>query len=107
MKVHDIPLRDGRVAAFEVDNLRLSRRRLCKIVERIPGARLVRRPRLFSWFVEDVFCVFEVGGVCFEAQEPYGDNSRYWVGPAGTGANGKLLEYHVELERVREAFSQA
>jgi len=107
MRIYGIP-RDGeRVAAFEVDNLWIGRRGFCRIVDRIPGVRWLRKPAFLSWFVEDIFCEFEVEGVAFVAEEPYGDNSRYWVGPAGTGVDGKQLEYLPQIEIVREAFEKA
>jgi hypothetical protein len=34
-----------------------------------------------SWFREEQFCEFEVEGQRFVIEEPYGDNSRYWIGP--------------------------
>jgi hypothetical protein len=30
---------------------------------------------------EDEFCEFEIKGQKFVALEPFGDNSRYWIGP--------------------------
>jgi hypothetical protein len=77
LRLYDIKDEQGRVVAFEVDNLALSRSRLCHIVSRIPGARITRRPKFLSWLREEAFCEFELDGFMFEAWEPYGDNSRY------------------------------
>lgn len=100
MKIFDIPDAGGEPYAFEVSNLLLGRRRACQIVMRIPRVRIVSRPRLFSWWREDVFCAFELGGVPFRIEEPFGDNSRYWIGPSnGTTAS--------ELRVIREAFRRA
>src|SRR6185436_8439985 len=81
MKVYDLKDADGRVLAFEVDNMTLSRGGLCRVVSRIPGATLRRRPvRFLSWFRESTFCEFELDGVLFSADEgPWGDDSRYCV----------------------------
>lgn len=72
---------DGGVVAFEVDNIRIGRRGVCRIVASIEGATIVRKPKLLSWLRESVFCEFLVDGELFAAEEPYGDNSRYWIGP--------------------------
>ena len=66
---------------------------------------MVRRPRLLSWRREEVFCEFLLGGARFEIWEPYGDNSRYWIGPAG--ANAADMRPTEEIARVREAFISA
>lgn len=84
MKIYDIHTKDGGLLAFEVENTFLGRRGVVRVVRSIPGARIVCAPvRILSWFREEVFCVFEVDGVPFKAWEPYGDNSRYWIGPSG------------------------
>jgi hypothetical protein len=100
VKVHDIRDPTGGLLAFEIDNFYVGRYSVVGIVEGIQGARITRRPkRLLSWFREDSFCEFEVNGVAFEALEPFGDNSRYWIGP---------IESRVapETERVREIFAR-
>jgi len=43
--------------------------------------RIVRRPKFLSWLRESEFCQFEVEGITFVVEEPFGDNSRYWIGP--------------------------
>lgn len=75
---------DGRLLAFEVENAGLDRRGVCRIVGAIPGARITRRPKFLSWLREEVFCEFLVDGKKFIAWEPFGDNSRYWIGPGST-----------------------
>ena len=100
MKVHDVKDEEGRVFAFEVSNTLLGRRGLCRVVRRIPGARLMKEPAAFSWFSEEEFCEFQVGDVTFVAWEPFGDNSRYWIGP-------KPPRWVPEMAGVREAFRRA
>jgi hypothetical protein len=87
----------GRVFAFEIDQPWGGRRRVCAILRRIPGAKLTRTPRFLSWFREESFCEFELASVRFEALEPYGDNSRYWIGP-------KDCRRHPEIEDLMRAF---
>jgi len=100
MQTFDIYDKDGRLHAFEVDNALLGRRGVLASGKRIPRATIINRPLLFfSWFREDVFCEFSIGDRKFVAEEPFGDNSRYWIGtePAGWCA---------ELTLVREGFAQ-
>ena len=97
MTVHDLKDAGGRVFAFEVDNSALGRAGVCRLVSRIPGCRVVRRPKTLSWLREDDFCEFEVGGVRFAAVEDFGDNSRYWVGP-------QPPRWVPQVETVRQAF---
>lgn len=106
MKVDRIAPKDGPAAAFFIENVTIGRRGFCRIVEGIP-AKIVRRPKFLSWFREEVFCEFDVDGVLFEAEEPYGDNALYWVGPAGTGIDGRVLQYYPQIERVIAAFEAA
>ena len=79
MKVHDIQDRHGRVYAFEVDNTMLGRKKALEVVSSIPGVLVLRAPKLFDSTEE--FAEFELAGVLFKVWEPFGDNSRYWVGP--------------------------
>ena len=95
MKVYDLKDKNGRVFAFEVNNFLLGRRGVGKVVRTIPGARITRAPRLFSG--DDEFCEFEVEGKVFVAWEPWGDNSRYWIGP-------RPPEWCEQVATVREAF---
>jgi hypothetical protein len=99
MKLYEI--RDGqtRVVAFEVDNLLISRRRVARIVETIVGARITFRPKWYSW-PQAVFCKFEIEGRGFCVEEPFGDNSRYWIGGDPPG-------WHQAFAQVVTAFEQA
>lgn len=79
MKVYDLLDEQGRVFAFEVSKFLLSRKRLSAIVRRMPGVQMIRMPRLFSR--EEEFCEFAVDAQEFVAWEPWGDSSRFWIGP--------------------------
>ena len=77
-------------------NTWLGRRGALRILERVPGVKVVRKPKRFaSWFRETVFCEFEIDGVRFEIEEPFGDNSRYWIGGP---------RFTAEFEKVAHAF---
>jgi hypothetical protein len=104
MKIFDILDAQGRLLAFEVSNALLGRRGACRVVAGLPGVTMLRRPRVLSWWREEVFCEFSLGGVRFEIGEPYGDNSRYWIGPAGADP---LVGSTAEIVQVRDAFARA
>ena len=83
MRTYDIHTAAGELLAFEVDAAPLGRRGVLRVVAQLPGVRILRAPVLLSWLREEVFCEFELAGARFHAWEPLGDNSRYWIGPAG------------------------
>ena len=100
MRTYDVPDGEGRVSAFEVGNAFLGRHGALRIVRTIPGAKVTRTPRRWAVSAPDDFCEFEVAGVTFVVCEPFGDNSRYWIGP-------QPLRWVPEIEEVRGAFSRA
>ncbi len=77
MNVYDLEDEEGRVFAFEVDAT-IGRPGAEGVVAGIPGVRMIRLYRALSG--EDAFCAFELDGVVFVIEEPWGDNSRYWIG---------------------------
>jgi len=81
MRLRDLRDKEGRVFAFEVSSFFRARADICQVASSIPGARILKEPRILSWVREDVFCEFEVDGVIFAAWEPFGDNDHYWIGP--------------------------
>ena len=106
MKTYDIIRHDGRLFACEVNNTLLGRRAACEIARRILGAQVVRQPQQwFSWWREDVFCECLLGAARFEIWEPFGDSSRYWIGPAGDDPADMRPTEGIAL--MREAFARA
>jgi hypothetical protein len=97
MHVRDLPSLEGKTRAFEISNLLLTRSRACKVAEAIPGAKIMKRSRLFR--DTDEFCIFTIGPDEFAIEEPYGDNSRYWIGT-------KDGEPSQSLPLVRRAFEE-
>ena len=97
MKTYELLDEGGRFFAFEVGNTGLGRTGVCQVVETIPGAKIVRRPKFLSWFREEEFCEFVVDGKTFVAWEPYGDSSRYWIGP-------EPVEPLPQTQCIRDAF---
>jgi hypothetical protein len=92
---------EGKLHAFEIENLLVGRLGATNIVKLIPSVRLIKKPKKFlSWWREDIFCEFELNGVHFIIEEPFGDNSRYWIG-------GKNPGWCSELEIIEQAFKSA
>jgi hypothetical protein len=99
MKIYDLKAASGRAFAFEVANLLMTRRSACNVARSIPGATIIKHAPFRLFKSEDVFCEFVVDGQRFQIWEPYGDNSRYWVGPVPP-------QWCEQLAVVREAFSR-
>jgi hypothetical protein len=99
LRIHDLKDAEGRTFAFEIERgMRLDRRRLYNRIRAIPGVEILRAPKAFSWFREEEFCEFSLAGVHFVVWEPFGDSSRYWIGP-------KDKAWHAETGIVRERLS--
>ncbi len=75
MKTYAIYDAEKRLIAFEIGNLGIGRRAVCRIIDMIPGVALTRKLKLLSWFREQVFCEFLIDGAKYVAEEPWGDNS--------------------------------
>ena len=76
MKTYPILKDDGTMRGFEITSAWVTFRPLYKILRSIDGVTDVRRQR----FNED-HLVFNYYGEPFLVNEPFGDNSRYWIGP--------------------------
>ena len=63
-----------------------------RLLESVEGVTNVRR----NWFNDDRFSFCFLGRACV-VNEPWGDNSRYWIGPAN-------LEPPLDIRPVHEAF---
>ena len=100
MKTYGLKDNQGRTFAFEVSNFLIGRRAVVGIVRTIPGARLIKEPRRWRLSSGEDFCEFELEGVKFVVSEPFGDNSRYWIG-------AKPPRWVAGVERVQEVFTRA
>jgi len=92
MKTYIYKDNDGKTIAFEVSNTWLSRRRAVKIVENLDAVKILKRPIWFSFKNQDVFCEFKYKGNVYIIEEPWGDSSRYWIGPKEEGNSNALNE---------------
>lgn len=91
------PIRDdgGVLFAFEV-SAQPAGRRLARVLRQIDGVTDVRLRR---WWVgsPDVHVHFQYRGREYVVWEPFGDNSRWWIGPDDTDAAHMPLD---DLERA-------
>ena len=93
MKIDEIKKEESeKMHAFFVENILLGRDGAVEVTETIPNVSIIERPKFLSWFRQDIFCRFEVNGVKFEIEEPYGDNSLYWIGKSPEGGACPELE---------------
>lgn len=92
MKTFSIFDNEGQLTAFEIPNSFMSRQRVCAIISRIPKVRVLRKPKLFSFLREEVFCEFKIEDVHFLVWEPFGDSSRYHIGCVER-VNGGLIKH--------------
>jgi hypothetical protein len=103
MRIYDVKDSEGCAFAFEVKNLFLGRSAASKFVSKLPGVKMLRSPKSFSYFREEVFCEFELSGHQFQIWEPFGDSSRYWIGPKD---KTRSPETHAIVAVVKAAFAK-
>jgi hypothetical protein len=78
MKTYEIKDDKGKLLAFEINNYFLSFKTLVRILNKFHD---VNEVRLGS--EKDIRLHFKYKGCPFVAWEPFGDNSRIWIGPEG------------------------
>lgn len=71
---------DENLVAFEIENIYASRSQILKILSSIPNVDNIQ-PRNLLTNNDDILIRFEFKDIPFLVWEPYGDNSRYWIGP--------------------------
>jgi hypothetical protein len=81
MKTYPLRNEHGEIYAFEIPNSAfLSSRGVARYFARCPGVSISRIRRLFA-HNDEIHVEFDLSGEAFQVWEPYGDNSRFWVGP--------------------------
>jgi hypothetical protein len=90
----------SKLHAFEVSNIWLQPRAIARLV-RSQGAEVTFQRRLFR--SGDVHLRFKFKGKEFQVVEPFGDNSRYWIGPAGDSPapSAEVSELHEVFAHYR------
>lgn len=95
---------DGiRQPIFEIENIYVGLSAIVRLLKAVDGVKDVRRRKPFSKF-GDVHIEFTFMNQPYIVWEPWGDNSRYWIGPAdmveGADDVSNILtpEDHAKLE---------
>ncbi len=81
MKTYSSGADTAHLSSFEIEHAFITHRTIARLLNTVDGVSEVRcRPLFASW--GDVRIVFKYFGHDYIAEEPFGDNSRYWIGPA-------------------------
>jgi hypothetical protein len=79
MRIYKLLDNDGRFFAFEIENAYIGRRTIEKLLNSIEEVSDVRRNKHLAY--SDIRVRFKFRNEDFIVLEPFGDNSRYWIGP--------------------------
>lgn len=99
------PIKDaqGQEHAIEIENAYASTRRIAHLISTVEGVTDVQLRKPFSGS-GDVRATFRFHGDDFVITEPFGDSSRYWIGPAnGTIGARDLGAIDACLRKYRSA----
>ncbi len=77
MKTYSL-FKDNVLHAFEIDNSYLNPKIIAKFLVNRPGISNIRAHKLED---RDDRLEFDFRGIRYIVSEPFGDNSRYWIGP--------------------------
>jgi hypothetical protein len=77
MKTYPIYGENGLCTAFELGSVYVSPGKIASLLESVPGVTQINRKSLRG----DVRVEFKYSNNDFVTVEPFGDNSRYWIGP--------------------------
>lgn len=84
MRAHGLNREDGRLFAFEIENAYIRPIKIASLLGEVDGVSNISLRKPFS-SSSDVQLEFEYRGEDFIVWEPYGDSSRYWIGPKEDG----------------------
>ena len=103
MNTYPIHDEKGCLIAFEIENAYIGTKKLASLLSSFPRVSGVSRRKLFS--ADDEFRVgFDYYDIPFVVLEPFGDSSRYWVGPRG-GLAMAISDRVGELEQMMGSYS--
>lgn len=72
---------NGHPFAFEIDNMDVWYRGITNLLGKIEGVTAIQIKKKFFSGSDDVRVEFKYNDIGFVVWEPYGDSSRYWIGP--------------------------
>jgi len=105
MQTYPILDGSGELYAFEIELLLISASTVGRIMRTKLGATITPKSRKF-YSNNDVRLGFVLQGAHFIVVEPFGDNSRYWVGPHSEGGarNPLIDQVHESLKEYSPTF---
>jgi hypothetical protein len=87
--------------AFEIENAYVSRRTVARLLGELDGVTEVGLGGRFG-SSNDVRVEFKYGNRDYVVLEPFGDNSRYWIGPKNSAENtGDISEVENVFKRYQ------
>lgn len=99
METYPLVTPSGLVEAFEISVLSAGLRRMARILQTVPGVCEVRVRTPFSRSQELI--TFKLADTSCLVCDPFGDNSRYWIGPLSDSDFGVT-----DMRAVAEAFDR-
>ena len=103
MNTHPIFRPGGSLLAFEITSAWITFRSLYKILRSVEGVSDIKRN-----YFNDNRVTFNYHGESFIVNEPWGDNSRYWVGPENVEISRlNITPLHNAFQEHRSNFRKA
>lgn len=102
MKTYPTRNADGQVLQFEIDNVLISPRKIAALLRESGDVSDVQVRRPFSES-PDVHVKFKYLGRDFVVWEPYGDSSRYWIGPKDKSSSAEIKD----LQAIFDSYEPA
>ena len=101
MKMNTYPIcdLDGRVYAFEIENVYITVKKVATILLSAQGVSNIHIRKLFSPD-GDIQVEFTYKEKKFIVWEPYADSSRYWIGPKDEA------DAHIDVSALESVFHQ-
>jgi len=96
MKTYPEYREDGTLHSFEITSMWFSLRPIFSILRSVRGVSDVKR----NWFKDDRI-IFKYYGQDAVVNEPWGDNSRYWIGLSTTNESSEP-----RIEPIEKAFRE-
>lgn len=90
----------GSVIGFEIDNIYVSLGTVARILKGVNGVTEVKKRKLFSKW-EEVHIEFKYHNNKCVLIEPFGDNSRYWIGPNDPEERFDFSDVEVAFRRYK------
>lgn len=98
----------GRSPIFQVDGIYIGLGAVARLLVACDGVTDVRQRKAFS-SSSDVHFEFKYHGRPFIVWEPYGDNSRYWIGPAdmaGEASDVARQDFSGDIGDIERSFKR-